>query len=150
MAVTVRQRLKRTAPSVATATGLMSVVCVSVTLVVWVHDVSVQWMTTVHRMMLTASQSQGPQSAAVEATVCVDSAPAIQTSLVRCGANTANVTTSTACASKGNCVLVSRSILSVVISVSSLSCFASTNITFCYSAMDLKAMRHEVLLFNFF
>ena len=108
VAVTVRQRLKPTAPSVATATGPTSVVFVSVTQVVWAHDVSVQWMTTVHRMMPTASQSRGPQSAVVEATACVDSAPVIQMSLVRCGANTANVTTSTACASKDNCVLVSR------------------------------------------
>ncbi len=105
---TVRQRPKPTAPSVATATGPMSVACVSVTRVVWAHDVSVQWRTTVHLMMPTASRRQGTQSAAGEATVCADSAPAMQMSLARCGANTANVTTSTACASKGHCAPVSR------------------------------------------
>lgn len=108
VAATVRQRPKSTAPSVATATGPTSAACVSVTRVTWAHAVSVQWRTTVHLMMPNASRSQGARSAAGEATVCVDSAPAIQMSLVRCGANTANVTTSTACASKGYSALVSR------------------------------------------
>lgn len=107
MAATVRQRLKSTAPSVATATGPTSVACVSVIRVAWAHDVSVQWGTTVHLMMSAASRSQAAQSAAGKATVCVDSAPAMQMSSVRSGANTANVTTSAACTSKGHCVPVS-------------------------------------------
>lgn len=107
MAAPVRQRPKPTAPTVPTAMGPTSVACVSVTQVAWAPDVSVQRRTTVHLIMTTASRSRGARSAAGEETVCVDNAPAIQMNLVTCGANTANVTTSTACASKGHCVLVS-------------------------------------------
>lgn len=104
---TARQSLKPTALCVAMATGPMSVACVSVIPVVWAHNVSVRWRTTIRLMMPTVSRSQRVQPAVEGVTVCVDSAPAMQTSLVRCGANTANVTTSTACASKANCVPVS-------------------------------------------
>lgn len=107
MVAIVRQRHKSAAPSVATAMGVMSVGCVSVTRVVWAHDASAQWRTTSHLIMLTAYRSQTAQFAVGEGTVCVDSAPAIQMSLVRCGESTANVMTSTACASKGRFALVS-------------------------------------------
>lgn len=105
---TVRQKLKPTAPSAAMATAPTSVVFASVTQVVWARDANVRWRTTVRQMMLTAFPNQGAQSAAGEVTVCADSAPAMQMNLGRCGENTANVTTTTACASKGHFVLVSR------------------------------------------
>lgn len=107
---TVRQRLYLTAPSVTMAMGPTSVACVSVILVVWAHDASAPWGTTVHRMMSTASRSQRARSAAGGVTVCVDSAPAMQMSLVRCGASTVNVTTSIAYASKGHCALIMGSV----------------------------------------
>lgn len=106
-AATVRQKPKPTVPSVATATGPTSAACVSVTRAAWARDVSARLGTTVRLMTSTASRSQAAQSAAGEATVCADSAPAIQRSSARSGANTASVTTSTACASKESCVPVS-------------------------------------------
>lgn len=91
-------------------TGHTSVVCVTVTRVVWAHGASAQWRTTVHLMMPTAYQRQTAHSAAGEVTVCVDSAPVMPMSLVRCGESTVNVTTSTACASKGHFALTMGSV----------------------------------------
>lgn len=117
----------------------MSVACVSVTKGAWAHGVSVQWKITVHLIMTTASRNQEAHSVAGEVTACVDSAPVMQMSLVRCGANTANVMTSTACASKEHCVLVSR-----------YTSFCHT--TFCKKKktnedclMDLPIMRHRTV-----
>lgn len=107
MVANVKQRHKSTAPSVATAMGAMSVGCVSVIRVVWAHDVSAQWRTTARLMMYTAYRSQTAQFAVGEGTVCAANVPAIQMSSVRCGESTANVMTSTACASKGHFALVS-------------------------------------------
>lgn len=88
--------------------GPTSVAYVTVTQVALAHAVSAQWRTTVPLMIPTALKRQGALSAMGEETVCADSALVIQMSLVRCGANTASVMISTACASKGHCALVSR------------------------------------------
>lgn len=106
--VSVRQRHKPTAPSVATATGPSAVVFVSVTQVGWARIVSAHLKTTVHLIMPTASGNQRAQSAVEEATVCVDSARVIQEGLVRCGESTVNAMTSIVCALKELCVLVSK------------------------------------------
>lgn len=107
VAAIVRQRLRPTAPFVATVMEPTSVAYVSATPAASAPDVSVQWRITVHLMMPTASRKQTAQSATGEVTVCADSAPATLMSLVKCGGNTASVTTSTACASEGNFVPVS-------------------------------------------
>jgi len=103
----VKQRQSLTVPSVPMAMGPMNVLFASVTRVDWARDANAHWRTTVHLMMSTASQNLAAQSAMEEETVCVDSAPVTQTSLVRCGENSVNVTISPACASKGLCALVS-------------------------------------------
>lgn len=107
VAASVRQRLRQTAPYAATVTAPTSVAYVSVIPVASAPDASVQWRTTVRLMMPTASTKQTVQSAVGEVTACVDSAPATAVALVKCGGNTASVTTTTACASEGNCAPVS-------------------------------------------
>lgn len=109
--VSVRQRHKPTAPSVAKATGPSSVVFVSVTQVGWARIVSAHFKTTVHLMMPTASGNQRAKSAVEEAAVCVDSARVIRMGLVGCGESTVNAMTSIVCALKELCVLVSKLLL---------------------------------------
>lgn len=105
---TARHSQRQTAPSAAMATGRSSAECVSVTRVGLAHNASARWRTTVHLTAPTASAHQGAQSAVEEETVYVDNAPVMPMSSDRCGESTANVTTSTACASKGLCAPVSK------------------------------------------
>ena len=108
--VTVRLRLKLIAPSVTKAMEHMNAACVSVTRGDLAHAVNALMGITVHPMTLTAAQSQRVLSAMGEGTACVESAPAIEMTLEKSGASTANVTISTAYVSKGNCVQVSERI----------------------------------------
>lgn len=107
VAATVRGRLRQTAPYALTVMEPTSVAYVSVIPAASAQGASVQWRTTAHLMMSTASRKQTLQSAMGEATACADSAPATVMSLVKCGGSTASVTTSTACASEANCAPVS-------------------------------------------
>lgn len=95
-AATVRPVWKPTAPSAATATGRMNAACASVTRLVSGVDVSVRWRTTILPMTPTAIPSRAAQCAVAEVNVCVDSAPAVQMSLAKCGERSVNVTTTTA------------------------------------------------------
>lgn len=132
MTATASQTPSPTVSSVATATGPTSVACVSVTRVAWARDASALWKTTIHLMMSTAYRSQGTPSAAAEGCVCADSARAMRMSSVRFGESTANVTTSTACASKEPCAPVSRNTYSVFINVN-----RSSSLQFCQHKYDI-------------
>lgn len=105
--VTVRPQPSPRALSVTRGMGPTSVVCASVTRGAWETAVSVPTGTTGPQTRATAAPNLRTPSAVGGATVCVANAPATLVALERCGASTASVTTSTACASKERSAQVS-------------------------------------------
>lgn len=138
--------LKPTAPSAAMATAPSSAACASVMPVTWARGASVRWRTTVRPMTPTASRSRRVRSAAGEATACADSAPATQTSSDRCGANTANAMTSTACATRGSCVPVST--VAVKRERLSLQISQQSGCVWFIENTDLDVVRQHVVITN--